>query len=180
MNAIAPTPAEKSLRRVLLISGIDGWSVIAIAGLGSLLALMLGDLSGAFTGLLIIAAGVIELRGRARLQRRDAGGMISLVRAQLFLLAVILIYCVTRLASFDEGLVQQLVQENLTPDMEAALREGGLARADIVPAVKLMFYAVYGTVVVASLLCQGGLMYYYRSRTARVAEALSAPPPPLG
>lgn len=177
MSLPPPHPAEKSLRRVLLVSALDGWSVAVIAGVGTLLALALGDLSGAATGLLILVAGATELRGRARLRRKDATGMKLLVRAQLFLLTVILVYCATRLGSFDEGLVQDTVRENLTPDMEAALLESGIARGDIVPAVKMMFYVLYGTVAFVSLLCQGGLILYYRSRATRVAEALAAPPP---
>jgi len=38
------------------------------------------------------------------------------------------------------------------------------------------FYATYGTVAVLSLVFQGGLALYYRSRTARVTAALAAPP----
>jgi hypothetical protein len=176
MTQPATTPAEKVLARVLLVSAIDGWSLIAIAALGTPLALALGDLSGAFLGLLIVAAGMNELRGRSRLVRRDASGMRLLVRTQMLLLAVILVYCVSRLGSFDEGLVQDVVRENLTPEMEALLQENGIGRADIVPAVKLMFHFIYATVAVVSILCQGGLAYYYRSRTPRVAEALAAPP----
>ena len=176
MSSPSPASSEPVLNRVLLVAAIDGWSVIALAGLGTVLALALGDLSGACTGLLIVAAGTIELAGRRRLRRRDAGGMKLLVRAQLFLLAVILVYCVTRLASFDEGLVQDVVRENLTPDMEAALLESGITRADIVPAVQGMFYLINATVAFLSLVFQGGLILYYRSRTERVAAALAVPP----
>jgi hypothetical protein len=176
MSLPASTPPEKTLQRVLLISAIDGWSLIGIAAIGTLLALALGDLSGAFVGLMAVVAGTIELRGRSRLVRRDAAGMRLLVRAQMFLLAVLLVYCASRLGSFDEGLVQDMVQENLTPEMEAALLESGIQRADVVPAVKVMFYLIYGTVAFVSLLCQGGLALYYRSRTPRVTEALATPP----
>ena len=172
----APTPPEKILARVLLVSAIDGWSVITLAGFGVLLALALGDLSGAFTGLLIVTAGIIELTGRRRLLRGDAGGMKRLVQAQLFLLAVILVYCATRLGGFDP----ELVMSNLTPEMEAALAESGIARADVVPAVQVLFYLVYGLVALVSVVCQGGLILYYRSRTARVAEALATPPSATG
>lgn len=173
MPTPVPTPAEKTLRRVLLIAVIDGWSVIGVAALGTLLALALGDLSSLVVGLLILAAGIVELRGRGQLLRRNAAGMRLLVRAQLALLAVILVYCVSRLGSFDEG----LVLDNLTPDLEAMLKENGLERGDIVPAVQMMFYAAYGTVALVTVLFQGGLALYYRSRTPRVTEALAAPPP---
>lgn len=173
MTVPAPTPSEQILRRVLLVAALDGWSVVAVAGLGTLLALLLGDLSGGLVGVLAVAAGVIELRGRGRLQRGDASGMRLLVRAQLFLLTVILVYCASRLGSFDA----ETALANLTPEMEAVLKENGVERADVLPLVQLMFYAVYGTVAVVSVLFQGGLTLYYRSRTGAVHAALSLPPP---
>ena len=174
MTNPAPTPAEKILKRVLLISALDAWSGIALSSLGILLALALGDYSSVAVGLLIVAAGIIELRGRRRLLRRNADGMRLLVRAQMFLLAVILVYCASRLGSFDQG----MVLDNLTPELEALLKENGLERADIVPAVRMMFYVGYGTVAFLTLLFQGGLALYYRSRTPKVFEALAAPPVP--
>jgi hypothetical protein len=172
MTAPTPTPPEQILRRVLLVSALDGWSLVAIAGLGMVLTLVLGDWLGTGIGLLVLAAGLGELRGRHQLQRRDPAGMKLLVRAQLFLLSVILVYCVSRLGSFDGD----TALANLTPEMEAALHEAGLARADILPLVQIAFYATYGTVAVLSLVFQGGLALYYRSRTARVTAALAAPP----
>lgn len=172
MPSPAPVPPQKILARVLTVSAVDGWSIIAIAGLGTLLTLAFGDASGAFTGLLIVAAGCLELSGRRRLLRRDPGGMKRLVRAQLFLLAVILLYCVTRLTGFDA----ELAMSNLTPEMEAALKDAGVMRADILPLVQIAFYGAYSLFALVSLLLQGGLILYYRSRTARVAEALALPP----
>lgn len=172
MTMPGPTPEGKVLKRILLISAIDGWSVLALAALGTLLALVLGDLSSVVVGLLIAAAGILELRGRQHLVRRNPGGMRLLVRAQMFLLLVILVYCVSRLGSFDEG----TVLDNLTPEMEAVLKENGLERGDIIPAVQLMFYVGYGTVAFLSILFQGGLTLYYRSRTTPVTAALALPP----
>jgi hypothetical protein len=172
MTVPEPTPQEKTLKRVLLISAIDAWSIIIVSSLGTLITLLLGDLSGVFVGLLIVAAGVIELRGRRRLLRRDAGGMKLLVRAQLFLLGVILVYCVSRLGSFDA----ETAMASLTPEMEMVLKENGLARADILPLLQIGFYVLYGTLAFVSLIFQGGLALYYRSRTRVVTEALTTPP----
>lgn len=171
-----PTPAtalpEKALKRVLLVSALDGWSVVVLAALGTLLTLVLGDYSTLFAGLLILAAGVMELRGRRRLTRRDAGGMPQLVRAQLFLLAVILVYCASRLGSYD----QEAMLANLTPDMKAMLQESGVEVAEILPLVRMVFLATYGLVAVLSLVYQGGLILYYRRKTPLVTEALAVPP----
>ncbi len=174
MSVPASTLQEKTLKRVLLVSAIDGWSIIVIAGLGTLLTLVLGEFSGLLVGLLVMLAGAIELRGRRRLLRREASGMNLLVRAQLFLLSVILVYCVSRLGSFDG----ETALANLTPEMEAMLKEAGLERADVLPLVQMMFYVVYCTVAFVSVLFQGGLILYYRSRTGAVTEALATPREP--
>ena len=172
MTAPEPTPQDKALKRVLLVSAIDGWSVTVIASLGVLLTLIIGDWLGTGIGLLVLAAGVLELRGRRQIMRRDSDGLKQLVRAQLFLLAVILVYCTGRLGSFDAD----TAMANLTPDMEALLKEAGLERADILPLVRITFFATYGGVALLSLLFQGGLILYYRRKTRLVTEALTAPP----
>ena len=172
MTAPEPTPQDKALKRVLLVSAIDGWSVTVIASLGVLLTLIIGDWLGTGIGLLVLAAGGLELRGRRQIMRRDSDGLKQLVRAQLFLLAVILVYCTGRLGSFDAD----TAMANLTPDMEALLKEAGLERADILPLVRIAFITTYGLVAFLSLLFQGGLILYYRSKTRLVTEALTAPP----
>jgi uncharacterized membrane protein HdeD (DUF308 family) len=172
MTIPAPTPPEKALKRVLTISRLNGWSVIVIAGLGVLLALALGDLSSMFIGLLVAVAGVMEVRGHKKLKRRDPEGMKLLVRSQLFLLAIILVYCASRLGSFDS----ETVMGGLTPDMETILKESGIQRSDILPLVRMAFFTLYITVAVTCLIYQGGLAIYYRSKVRLVTEALTAPP----
>lgn len=171
MTAPEPTPQDKALKRVLLVSAIDGWSVTVIASLGVLLTLIIGDWLGTGIGLLVLAAGVLELHGRRQIMRRDSDGLKQLVRAQLFLLAVILVYCTSRLGSFDAD----TAMASLTPDMEALLKEAGLERADILPLVRITFFATYGGVALLSLLFQGGLILYYRRKTRLVTAALTAP-----
>lgn len=171
-NSTQPSPEEKVYRRVLFISAFDGWSVVGVAGLGILLTLAFGNLTGVLVTLLIGAAGAMELKGRRLLLRRDASGMRWLVRAQMFLLGVILVYCATRLGSFDA----ETAMGNLTPDMEAALAESGITKADLLPLVHATFVATYAVLSVITLVLQGGLMAYYRSRTARVTAFLAQPP----
>jgi len=171
MNPPEPTKAEKTLKWVLTISLIDGWSIIGIAALGMLITVIIGDYSGVMVGLLIAAAGAMELRGRKLLKRRDPSGMKTLARSQLFLLAVVLVYCVTRLGSFDDA----TVLGNLTPDMEAALKESGIQKADVLPMVRLAFFSIYGGVALGTLLYQGGMALYYRAKTPLITEALTTP-----
>ncbi len=176
MTPPTPTPEEKTYRRVLAVSRLDGWSVVIVAAFGTLLALVLGDLVGVLVGGLVLGTGAMELRGHRMLKQRDAAGMRWLVRSQLFLLSVILAYCTSRLASFDP----ESVMGNLTPDMAAVLQEAGINQADILPLVRTMFLTVYGAVAGVSLLYQGGMAFYYGRRTAPVAAFLAAPlQPPL-
>ena len=170
----APTPPEKALKRVLTLSRLNGWSVVIIAGLGVLLALLLLDPLGTAVGLLAAASGWMELRGHRQLRRRDPAGMKWLVRAQLFLLAVVLAYCTSRLGSFDA----ESMMSNLTPDMETLLKEGGIERADILPLVHKFFLAWYGGVALVCILYQGGLALYYRKKIPLVTAALATPPVP--
>ena len=174
-----PTPAQKALARVIKVSRLNGWSVVIVAGLGVLITLLLGDWLGIAIGLLIAGAGGMEVHGGRRLQRRDPDGMKWLVRSQMLLLSLILAYCASRLGSFDD----QTVLGNLTPDMEAMLKEAGINRGDIMPMVRSMFLAIYGGFAVVTIFYQGGMALYYRGKTALVTEALNAPPvvplPPL-
>jgi hypothetical protein len=174
MTIPAPTPPEKALKRVLAISRLNGWSVIIIAGLGILLALVLGDLSSVAIGLLVAVSGIMEVRGHKKLRRRDPDGMKLLVRSQMFLLAIILVYCASRLGSFDAD----TVMGGLTPDMEAILKESGIQKNDILPLVRTAFFTLYLTLAATCLIYQGGLALWYRGKTRLVTEALTVPPAP--
>jgi hypothetical protein len=165
-------PPEEVLRRVLKTSRLNGWSVAIFAGLCSLVSAAFGDPVGASIGLLVALGGLLEVRGHRLLQRRDADGLRWLVRSQLMVLGVIWTYAVTRLMSFDEGLVRELV----TPDMRATLNELGVSMEDILPLVRRFFYLLYGSVMAATLIYQGGLALYYRRCTAAVELAVRAPP----
>ena len=163
---------ESTLKAVRRFSRINGWSVAVIAGLGTLISLLFGDLVGVSVGLLAVAAGAMEIHGQRRLSRRDADGMKWLVRSQLGLLSVVLVYAVSRLASFD----RETAMGNLTPDMAVALKEAGIDTADLLPLVKLAFFGFYGAVILVTCVYQGGLALYYRSRVDRVTQALAAAP----
>ena len=186
MTSPAPTPQQKVLRRVLIISWFDGWSLVVIAALSLLLTMMFGQLLGTAIGLLVLVAGIMELRGRSALKRRNAGaGMKLLVRSQLFLLTVILVYCARCLGSFDDGYLKEqvipemreLLQAMLGINFDDLMQQIGLTVNELVPLAHKAFLILYGTVAVLSLLYQGGLALYYRSRTRPVTEALAEPPP---
>lgn len=161
------------MKRILRVSRFNGLSVVIIASLGGFISLLLGDLVGILVCVLAVVAGSMELRGNKKLRQRNAEGMAWLVRGESLLLAVILVYCATRLGSFDA----ETAMGNLTPDMEAPLKELGLERADILSMVRTTFFATYVSVSLVTLIYQGGMILYYRRRIALVNEALAAQPP---
>lgn len=167
-----PRPPADVLRRVLNFSRLNGWSVAIFAGVCALVSLALLDPIGVAVCLLVLMGGLLEVHGSRRLRRREADGVRWLVRSQLVVLGVIWTYAVTRLASFDEGLVRDLI----TPELLSALRELGLTQEDILPLIRQFFYLLYGSVMAATLIYQGGLALYYHRRAAAVEAALRAPP----
>jgi hypothetical protein len=189
MTTAPVTPQAKALKWVLRLSALDGWGVSTIAGLSLLLTLMSGELMGLVVSALVLAGGVTELRGRSALKRKDAAtGMKLLVRAQLIILTVLLVYCARCLGSFDAGYVRDEVipEANqrlllfLGMSLSDFLAESGMTVEELIPLVHRMFIAIYVTVAALTLLFQGGLALFYRSRTQRVTEALAMPPqPPL-
>ena len=162
------SPAEKTFTRILTLSGLNGWSVTIIASLAGLLALFMGDLVGLSVGVLCVVSGLMELKGRRLLKKRDAWGMNWLVRAELLLLAVLSCYAVRGLVSFDAA----TAMGNLTPEMQTALHEIGIDPKEILPLVRIVFFATYGTVLLVAVLYQGGMVLYYRRKTNDVINLL--------
>jgi hypothetical protein len=183
------TPPQKALKRVLTISALDSRGLIAIAGLSLVISLLMGELLGVAISALVLWAGIMEMRGRRALKRRDAEtGMKLLIRAQLFLLAVILVYCARCLGSFDPDYLKEQVVPTLNQfmmtfmDMTLAefLQTSGLTVEELIVRAHQAFLILYGAVAVISIFFQGGLALYYRRRVALVTEALAEPPAVAG
>jgi hypothetical protein len=164
------SPDEKSLRRVLLIAAIDGWSVALFAGLCTVISLLLGEWIGVLIGGIITTCGVVELRGRRHLAAGQIDGMKWLVRAQVIILATILIYALENMAAYDEAAM--LAQ--LTPEMRSYLSQSGISVDDLRPMIKPVFFGFYLLVTGVTVLFQGGLALYYNTRKPKVAAALAA------
>lgn len=175
---MSDSPAEKSLRRVLLISAIDGWSIAVFAGFCTLVSLVLGEWIGVSIGAVITFAGVLELRGRTRLIRGEITGLSWLIRAQVLILATIGLYAFRNLLAFDEA----ALMAEITPELRNAINQLGISMADFQALMKPVYCGFYLTVIGVTLLFQGGLALYYASRRAQITRALAqrtARPPSL-
>ena len=174
--AMTDSSSEKTLRNVLTISVIDGWSVTLFAGFCTLVSLAFGEWIGVYIGGLITASGVMGLHGRRKLLRGDANGMNGLVRAQVVILATIGLYAFRNLLAFDEA----TIMEGLTSEMRTVLDQYGISTDTLRAMLKPVYYGFYLVVIGLTLLFQGGLALFYHSRKAKVSEALAArqPAPP--
>jgi len=163
-------PSER-LRRVLRVARIDGTSILAVAGAFALISASFRDVNGAVIGLLVAAAGALELHGASRLRAADARGMRWLVSSQLYLMAVMLTYVACRLARPDIAALRPLV----TQELADSIREANLTVDQVLLEMQRL---VYLGVAAATLLYQGGMAIYYLRRSAAVAAALQEESPP--
>jgi hypothetical protein len=164
-----PRLPEEILRRVIRLSCLNGWSVVIFAGVCAIGSLVFRDFFGALIGLLVTLGGAMEVRGHLMLKRNNIGGMRWLVASQLAVLAVIWAYAISRLLSYDD----RMVREVITPKMLMSLNELGLTLADILPLVRRIVDLLYGSVLATTLIYQGGMALFYRHCTPAVNTALN-------
>ncbi|HXQ80453.1 MAG TPA: hypothetical protein VN775_04020 [Opitutaceae bacterium] len=157
-------PPER-LRRVLRVARLDGTSILVVAGGFALISAAFRDVTGAVIGLLVAAAGAIELHGANLLRAADVKGMRWLVSSQLYLMAVMLTYVSFRLARPDIAALRPLV----TQELADSIREADLNVDEVLLEMQRL---VYFAVAAATLLYQGGMTLYYLRRRASVAAAL--------
>ena len=175
---------EPTLRRVLALSLMDGWCMTLFSGFCTSVSLWLGEWSGAAVGAVVMSCGITTLCSRKRLMRGDASGMVWLLRAQLVVLAIVFLYVLENLLAYDAA----ALMARLTPEMRSMLDQSGISVADLEPLLKPIYFAVYLLVMGGTLLFQGGLALFYKTRrgqvtaelAARVAAQFSAPVKPTG
>lgn len=159
-----PLPSE-ILRRVLRVARFDGTCVLWVAGTCALISASFRDVTGAVVGLLVAGAGAIELHGVGLLHAREERGMRWLVSSQFCVMASILGYAALRLSSPDIETLRKAV----APEVAEQIRLAGMTVDQFLYG---MVHFVYFAVVVATILCQGGVALYYLRRVAAVTAAL--------
>lgn len=167
---------ERAVRRVLAISRMNGGGVLVLASLCAVVSLLSRDGAGFVVSALAVLSGGMEVRGGRALRDGDPRAGTLLPGSQLLLLAAILAYSLFRLATFDSA----HALEALAPSIRRILQgyadaTGVLDEAALRDAVAGVYRLVLASVILASLLYQGGLSFWYR-RAAR--RALASPPAP--
>jgi hypothetical protein len=160
-----PLLPSEILRRLLRVARFDGMSVLGVAGAFALISAASRDISGAVIGLLVAAAGAIELHGVTLLRAGRPGGMRWLVSSQAYLLATMLGYAGLRLLNPDITSIRPIVNAELAEQIQQA---GMGVDQFLFEFLRLVYVAV----AVASVLYQGGMIVYYARRRTAVEIAL--------
>lgn len=168
MAKLPPLLPTETLARVLRTARVNGTSVLVIAGTLALLSAAARDVFGTGVGLLVAAAGAIELHGAGLVRQGQPRGTSWLVTSQLYLLLVVLAYVAWRITHYDEAFMRTLV----TMDMEKRLSEAGLTVDDFMPMLRKAYVFAYAVIAVATFIYQGGMALYYNRRRGAVDAAL--------
>ncbi len=156
--------AAAKLTRASRMAAFNGGSMLVLAFLCAPFALM--DMTNALVAAVLAVLGVIELRGRTRLQRLDPGAGRMLALNQLVLLGAILIYC------------GWSIYANLTaPGPLANHPELQDLQIDIVGLERTIVWTVYGAVAVGSVIFQGLCALYYFRTGRRLQDYIEQTPP---
>jgi len=160
-----PLPPTEILRRVVRVARFDGMSILGLSGAFALLSAASRDVSGSVIGLLIAAAGAIELHGAALLRAGRGNGMRWLVSSQLYLLTTVLGYVAVRIANPDISAIRPVV----TTELAEQIRQAGMTVDQfLVEFLRLFYLCVAG----ATFLYQGGMAIYYMRRRTAVEAAM--------
>ena len=162
-----PLPSEVLARTVRLAS-IDGRMVLWLSGTFALFAAMGHEVVGAVAGCAAAGAGAMELHGVTVVRAGESRGLDWMIRAQLLLLATILLYAATRLMTWNP----ELITERITPDIEDRIAQFQMTREQFLEATKTLYQLVYAVVGFVGLIYQGGMARYYMRRRAIIRQAL--------
>lgn len=173
-----PLPAAV-LAQVMRISVIDGRVLVFLAGGFGVVSLLMADWLGALVGGLAAGAGMIELHGRRQLRAGEIIGVNWLVRSQIVLLTVIVTYVVYRYFTYDPLPSLQQIEQAFASAQRAQGMEPtplaemvGMTNEQMLILAKKSAHSAYLTIGVATVLCQGGLAYYYHRKGPIIARAL--------
>ncbi len=169
---------RKPLVRAAHIARASAISTLLIAAIALPCLLIWPSLSGLIIAAGLATVGIIELKASPQVLAAKAGIHRTLARNQLCLLGIIILYCAIQMITFS---TEDAKNAALSPDTRAQLSALPDMQQSIDGMIEkwaaLFQYGLYGAVILISVLCQGGLAYYYFSRR-RIIEQFNASTPP--
>ncbi|KAA5542776.1 efflux RND transporter permease subunit [Roseiconus nitratireducens] len=151
----------KPIRRAAGVAAFNGWTIAIIAALSLPFAVLGWDGLLVSIGLFIVA--YFEFRGRRQLLKFDPGGASLLGWNQVGFLSLIIVYCLWMLFGGTSDIENH-------PELSQFL---GTAGKEL---YRSLVITLYGSVIVLSLVFQGGNAIYYFTRRKYVDAYLHETP----
>jgi hypothetical protein len=162
----------KTIRKAARVAAFNGWTTAAVAALSAMFLLFDHSSLAIAVTLALSIVTYNEFRGRKRLLNFDPSAATLLGRNQLGLLAMIVAYCLCMLSrSSSEAVGALSAQMQSTAERELLNMAG-----DLESLYKTATLALYGGVIVLSVLFQGGNAVYYFTRRRHVEDFIAETP----
>lgn len=152
----------KKIRKAAGVAAFNGWATGIFAALSAPFALF--SIAGLFVTVGLSVVAYNEFQGRKRLLRFDPLSPALLGWNQVGLMALIVLYCLWMLFAGLTGAGPFAGEMQTNPELAGAL--GSLSQFD--EFYKVLVVAVYGTVIVLSVIFQGLNALYYFTRRKHV------------
>jgi hypothetical protein len=162
-----PLLPTEVLRRVLRVARFHGTSVLAISGACALISAWCHDPTDTVAGLLIAAAGAIELHGAGLIHNGFHRGINWLIASHVYLMGSVLGYVSWRLNHVDLSIMAPLATDDVRQQFESLYH---LTDTEFLHLAYMGFFQLIG---VLTMVYTGGMMIYYASRRARMITALN-------
>lgn len=163
-------------RRVLALSRLNGWGVAGFALLSALAALIRTDLLIVGWCMLAAASGFMELHGRGRLALGKPAGVGWMIGAQFWLLGVILTYVWLRWTEFEAAAFWDSLPALAQNEVNRQLAAAGIGEDERPAFLAYLNAAICLSLVLTSLVYQGGLALYYAFKLRAVRNEIASPP----
>lgn len=155
--------ARRRRRKLDFAAGVatfNGWATAACAALTLPFALF--SLTAAVATVCLAGLATVEFTGRGMLRRLDERGPTVLAANQLAFFILLTAYCLWQIAQAYNG----------SPELTAAM--GDLSQLDINLDVERLVWlftlAVYGGVILGSLIASGGAALFYHTRLRHLRD----------
>ena len=151
---------------------MNGWSIALFSGCITLVAVIMLSPVGILVGVLVTAAGAMEVYGNRLMKSGLRESIRWLCGAQIYLLAILVLYCGVSIFLFRP----ESALENLPPEILTTILSLGFDEASLRALIAQVFYLTYFSVIIVSALYQGGLCLYYWSKRNHFAATIPSEP----
>ena len=158
----------KKVRRAISVASVDAWLTAIFAALTLLSSIF--SLTGLILGAALGFIAFNSFRGLRGLKRFDLAAPKLLALNQLLLIAMLTLYALYSICSARNG----------DPELARAVAGNSAIEGSVGNLNQLLWYitlAVYGTLIFATLIAQGGAALYYASRRKHLEAYLAQTPP---